>query len=1045
MSDLFKHSKKALTAALTVSTIVWSVGLFALAPVVDAAAGDLVKAAGNTAVYLVDADGVTIHPFPHANVYTSWGFPADFSTVLTTDISGFTVGNDVEFRDGSLVRALEASAVYVKADGELRPVVSAEVFETLGYNYDNITWLPQSFLDKYATGTLVNSTTTHPNGTLVKYASSSTIYVLEGGAKRAFASSDVINANGYGAIPVITVPSSETYSDGSKVVVKEASMTVPSGVGTAPSDTNPPGQTTPVGSGLSVAIASDNPAVATILSDDTGNSYPQALVPFLKVNLSAGSDGAVKVTTMKFMRTGVSSDSDIGNLYLYDNSGTRLAEYTSFNDKIVTFTNSSGLFTISAGGTAGVTLKGDLARSSTSVAAGKTIGFSLVSASDVTTDGASVSGSFPSAGNLMSTAQVTDLGQAYLSSYTTYPSTIKADATNQELWRFTVTTSAQKMQVKKVVLTMVGTIASTDVRDLKLEVGGVQLGTTQTLGSDNKVTFSNLNYEIPAGQSKTLVLRGTMNGGASKSFKFTIQRTADIELYDVNYNVYNTIAKDAITTAFALIEPVTTAGTSVSSGTITTSVASDSPTGNVADGATAVTLAKFGFQATGEDVKVESLPVAVAITNNDGGEASIGLVNVKTLLDGTQVGTTASAVATSAAQTFTYGNTFRITAGETRYLTVVADLSNSSLEANDTVAITINAGTSNAQGITTLSSLSTTAQTGRTLTVSSGAISITKNSAFADRSATSPTGTKTATNVQIASFIITAGAGEGADVTQIVLKDVSTVSQMGDNFQNMKIMNGATQIGDTIGSLDSSATAATYTYTPSSAIRIAAGSQYVVDVYADIKSSPADEASLLSTNGVVEVDAVSATGATTGSDVGLATGQDTGLQNAYISANGNLDVLAGPNTPVAQHLVMGATAQEVAQFKLSASVDEDVSVTEIYLAATVASDATGTFSNIKLYNGTTQVGTTAGFGNTSTTTYAVAPFTGITNLTIPRSQSVTLTVKADVSMIPNATSADTATFALLPDYDGSTSGNQEAITAKGLSSGASITGASLDC
>ena len=108
MSDIIKHSKKVLSATLTVSTILWAVGVFAFVPLqqVDARAGDLVKTAGDPAVYLVDGDGVTIHPFPHANVYTSWGFPADFSTVLTTDISGFTVGNDVEFRDGSLVRAL---------------------------------------------------------------------------------------------------------------------------------------------------------------------------------------------------------------------------------------------------------------------------------------------------------------------------------------------------------------------------------------------------------------------------------------------------------------------------------------------------------------------------------------------------------------------------------------------------------------------------------------------------------------------------------------------------------------------------------------------------------------------------------------------------------------------------------------------------------------------------------------------------------------------------------------------------------------------------
>ena len=165
MSDLIKHSKKALSYVLTVTTMVWSIGLFAIPVATQAAAGDLVKTPGNPAVYLVDADGVTIHPFPHANVYTSWGFPANFSSVISTDISGFKVGNDVEFRDGSLVRTLENPAVYFKSAGKLLPVVSANVFETLGYNYNNITWLPASFIDKYTKGATLTSTTTHPDGT----------------------------------------------------------------------------------------------------------------------------------------------------------------------------------------------------------------------------------------------------------------------------------------------------------------------------------------------------------------------------------------------------------------------------------------------------------------------------------------------------------------------------------------------------------------------------------------------------------------------------------------------------------------------------------------------------------------------------------------------------------------------------------------------------------------------------------------------------------------------------------------------------------------
>lgn len=1068
MSDIIKHSKKVLSYTLTVSTMVWSVGLFALTPIsVGATAGDLIKAAGSPAVYQVDANGVTIHPIPHARVYHSWGFDPNYKTVITTDISGFTVGSDVEFRDGSLVRAQEKIDVYVKSAGKLLPVISGEVFKALGYNSKNVTWLPQTFIDKYTKGDVISSTTTHPDGTLVKYANSAQVYLIQGGQKKAFASTDVSKVNGYGGpktlIPVITIPTSETYVDGAKIVVRESALTVPVGVGAAPVAGATPGGTTtpppagPVGSGLTVALASDNAAATTILADSDTNTYPQGQIPFLKVNFTAGADGAVKVTSLKFKRSGVSADSDLGNLYIYDGN-TKLAEFTAFSDKVVTFSNSSGLFTVDAGKAKAITLKGDLARAATSIGSGKTVGFDLVAASDVVTDKATPSGNFPVAGALMSTAAVADLGHIYLSSYTTYPSTIKADAASQELWRFTANSVSQDMDLSYVKMTLVGTVAVTDIKDLKLEVGGVQVGTTQQINSDKTLVFdlAASPYKIIAGQNKVVVLRGSMAGGAGKTFKFTIQRQADIVASDRNYGVFNPVTITDDNDAFALIEPTTGNGTSVSSGSITSGVASDSPTGNVADGATAVTLAKFSFASSGEAVKVNSLGITAAIANNDGqADGNAGLIllnNVKLQLDGSQIGTTASTVGTSSTQTsYTFGNTFIIPAGETRYVTVVADLTHVAVETNDTIAITLALPASaNAQGQTTLTSLTTTAQTARTLTVKGGVVAVSKNGAFGERSSTLPTGTANAKAAKIASFLITAGAGEASDVTQIVLKDASTVTQMGDNFQNLVIKNGETQIGETIGSLDTSATAATYTFTPSTAIRIAGGAQYTVDVYADIKSSPQDSATVLSP--VILVNAISATGASTSSNTGLAaadinSGSGLSLQNGYISANGTLTVTAASDTPVAQQVVMGTTDATVAKFKLAASVDEDISISEVYVAATVSSGATSSWRNIKIYSQSgsatpAQVGSASEFSTTSTTTYAVVPFTSLA-LTVPKNSNVFLIVKADVNTAGNATSAGTATFALLPDYDGATTGNQEAITGKGASSGSSISGSSL--
>ncbi|MBI3671401.1 hypothetical protein HY249_01240 [Candidatus Azambacteria bacterium] len=716
---------------------------------------------------------------------------------------------------------------------------------------------------------------------------------------------------------------------------------------------------------------------------------------------------------------------------------TRLAEYTSFNDKVVTFTNSSGLFTVAKGTTKSVMLKGDLARGATSVTSSKTIGFDLVSASDITTDGAAVSGTFPVSGNKMTTSQVTDLGSIYIGgSYATNPaSTIKGDAVNQELWNFSLTTGNQKMEVRRLKLTMIGTIASTDIKNLKLEVGGVQVGSTMVLASDNTVVFdlSSAPIKIDAGQTKSVSLRGDMAGGASRTFYFSIQRSADMSVYDAGYGVYVTPAKDLATTAFAIIKP--TASTAVDSGSKVIGVATDSPTGNIADGATGLTLAKFSFYSAGETAKIDNLSVGLTYTNADGGESSVTLANVKLLLDGTQVGTTASSLGTSTAQSFTFGNTFQVSANTTKYLTVVADTTHSSITTGETVVITLSTGTNNIQYQTTLTSDSTTAQTARTLTVQSGTASVAKNPAFGDKLSSNPTGTVNAAGVKIGSFVITAGSGEAIKVTQIGLADNAT-TQVGDNFQNLKIKDSTgTRIGSTVASLNT--TAGTYTFTPSTAITVSAGQQYVVDVFADVKSTVQDSATSLAP--AVVFDSVTATGVNTSSDASYTT--DVNLQTAYIAAAGNLTVTTGADTPVAAQLVMGSTGAVLAQFKLAADASEDIQISDITVSDNTSSAATGTLKNIALYVDGVQVGQTVQLSATnSTTTYANATFTGL-SLTIPRNSNKTLEVRGDVTAYTDgASSGSTHAFALLVNKGS----GAESITAKGVSSGASVTGALLD-
>ena len=81
--------------------------------------------------------------------------------------------------------------------------------------------------------------------------------------------------------------------------------------------------------GLTVELAADTPVAATIISDGiSGVAGSQALVDTLKLKFTTAAGTTAKITGLVLKRTGISSDSDIDNVYLYEGT-TRLAEMTS--------------------------------------------------------------------------------------------------------------------------------------------------------------------------------------------------------------------------------------------------------------------------------------------------------------------------------------------------------------------------------------------------------------------------------------------------------------------------------------------------------------------------------------------------------------------------------------------------------------------------------------------------------------------------------------------------------------------------------------------
>ncbi|MBT3539009.1 hypothetical protein HOF40_02740 [Candidatus Parcubacteria bacterium] len=1041
MTDVFKFGKKLFTFSVVAVTIVWSMGLAALVPAtayaetcVELEAGDLFKVPGGAAVYMVTADMDSMY-FPSEEIFESWNLDfGDVTEIANTcfDMYEQATPAGVSYRPGTyLLKRVESPSIYVVLSGNQRQKVESPSALAALYG-DNwgvlVRDIPSYYWSNYVAAEGELTSAVPHDGMIVRKTGETTVYQVMDGMLYEVTGLEAAGMMDFGGVKGYEVADLGGLAVAATTVTVTSIFEDPTQLGNMPD--------TPIATGgdVMVSLSANTPAAGDILSDSLANEYPQGNISFTTVNFKAGSDDAV-VKTVKFTRSGISSDTDLGSLYLYDGD-TKLAEYNSFNSKVVTFTNNSGLFTVPAGTTKSITLRGDLVRSDPSVLSGKKIAFGIVSSDHVVVDGGVVTGSFPATGNVMTTTAVADLGHVYLTSYTTFPATVKADEANKEFWRMTMTADAQDMEVRYLKLTMVGTIAVTDVANLRLESNGVQVGSAMDLSSNNTVIFDlgSDPIAIPAGQSRVVVLRGDMMGGSGRAMKYSIQRISDIVAYDMEYLVPVSVAKDALTTAFSLIQPETGDGTNVDSGTLTVGLATESPTGNIPDGGTNVEFANFTFEATGENVKVDNLVVSC-----NGSDATDYVDNLKLLLNGTQVGTTDTTLlcddAATDSTTFTFGNTFIVPAGTLANLKVVADTNDTTVAADATFAMDLVAGSSNAQGQTTMTALSTTAETGRTLTVKSGVVSIAENASFGDKTSTNPTGTVNAKEVQVASFTITAGSAEAADVTQIQLSDNTTGQSA--NYQNLKIKNGDTQIGSTINSLNSSAS--TYSFTPATAIRIESGQQYVVDVYADIKSSATEAGNVAYAPFNYNTNAITATGVLTNSSAN-SSNSETAMQEQYIASNGNLTVTVDGDTANAAQLVLGSLQQELGTFKLEADAAEDINVTDLVVSVSTTDTEQGTLQNLTMYIDGEAYGPTVNLPlAVSTGTYWNASFSGL-DLTVPRSKNVLITIKADLTTFDNGGDADGRFHAAMVYNIGSGS---EPITATGNSSGASITGVDL--
>jgi hypothetical protein len=736
-----------------------------------------------------------------------------------------------------------------------------------------------------------------------------------------------------------------------------------------------PGQpVVPTGAGLSVSLASTNPAPGTIV---TGQSQ----FPLARLTFTNGDNAEVTVTQLKVKRIGVSADSSLANVYLF-NGATRLTDGAAVSSSVISFNDSTGLFKVPAYGSVTITVASDDGGS-----AGETVGVQLVASTDITTNASSVNGYFPLTGNLhtIATGTLATLGFAASASTTPTINTALDPQDEYPVFQNTSTVGTRAIDLKRISFRKTGSASNTDLQNFKLYIDGVQVGSTMQLDSKGYVTFdlTSSPKRLEAGARVFKVLADIV-GGSNLNFTMHIWNVADVTVVDSQYN-----ANMLVKTGSAVFAKTSTGEQTISSGTLTITKMTDSPSGNIVDGATNAVLAKFQVKAAGEKVKIETLTVRAIFTNTDTtGDDNAGtetLRNGALYANGVQIGSTTSLTTAAAGTQFSLGSSLIVEPGSPVTLEVRADIydnnsTNNDIDATDTIQVRVigSSSSNNATGQTSATTIDAPGANvdANTLTVATGSLVLSQYPAYTAQTVVAPI-----TAQKLAHFTLTANTTEAVNVSSIEA-DLNAVAS--SYATNLYVVYGANTT-----SVKSTASA---TNSWSINYQLPAGQTIDIMVYADISSLATAGTAVASVyvNGTTVSSATAVCGDTNAS---CTVGSESALagQNILFSSGSFVESFA--STPQNQ-LVAGNQQVEVARYKLTSSYQQST-VTEMRFS--VASDTIASvIASAVLKDGSTVLATVP---YNATSDYF--NFTGL-NVVVPASTSKTLTLAYNLS-IPSAT------------------------------------------
>jgi len=180
--------------------------------------GTLATSPNTRSVYLLDHGQK--HPIATAAIFEARGYKwKDIITIQDSELNLYPTGSSITtYPDGTLLKGSD-NKVYVVSDGTKRYITGPALFADLGYQWSDVLSVSSGHLSLYSDGTDITSSTSHPNGALVKTSNGTSIYLLESGVKRGIATPQIFEARGYKWNQVISITQTElaSYATGADI------------------------------------------------------------------------------------------------------------------------------------------------------------------------------------------------------------------------------------------------------------------------------------------------------------------------------------------------------------------------------------------------------------------------------------------------------------------------------------------------------------------------------------------------------------------------------------------------------------------------------------------------------------------------------------------------------------------------------------------------------------------------------------------------------------------------------------------------------------